>query len=243
MTLPTLILSSIIVFVAFLVRGLAGFGGGLIMVPLFLLYLDITLVVPASVFLNLLASILVLSTFQTLKFVRKDLLPLMIAGAIIGVVGGTWVLSSIGGEVLGKLAGLLIAGYAVRMLHKNGKESAKPPRFVGLIAGFFGGFLNGMFGTGGPPIVMYLNRCARDKQAFRATATFYFLSVGIWQLMTSAFAGVADWEAIRFALYMLPAFAVGSVAGSFLHTRVAQKPFERIVALLLLSMGILLVVR
>jgi len=167
----------------------------------------------------------------------------MIAGAIIGVAGGTWVLASIGGEVLGKLAGLLITGYAVRMLLKNGNEGTKPGRSVGLIAGFFGGFLNGMFGTGGPPIVMYLNRCARDKQAFRATATFYFLSVGVWQLVTSAFARLADWEAVKFALYMLPAFAVGSLAGSFLHTRVAQKPFERIVALLLLSTGLLLVVR
>jgi uncharacterized membrane protein YfcA len=129
------------------------------------------------------------------------------------------------------------------MLLKNGKEGAKPPRSVGLIAGFSGGFLNGMFGTGGPPIVMYLNRCARDKQAFRATATFYFLSVGIWQMAASAFTRLADWEVLKFALYMLPAFAVGSLAGAYLHLRVAQKPFERIVALLLLLTGLLLVVR
>jgi len=233
---------------AFLIRGLTGFGSGLLMVPLLLLYLDLMglaesmkLVVPTAVSLAVLCGIFLISTFQTRKWVRKDVLLMMITGAIVGTVLGTHVLASYKSGLLKKLFGLFISGYALKMLFWGKKEAREVKDYVGLIAGFLGGCLGGMFGTGGPPVIIYLNRKIRDNRAFRATLILYFLVTNTWQLVTYSCARLISWEVLKFVSYLLPAFIIGNLLGSILHIKVNQVLFNRIVALVLLMAGVFLV--
>ena len=226
---------------AFLIRGLTGFGSGLLMVPLLLLFLDMKLVVPTAVSLAVLGGILLISTFQTRKWVRKDVLLTMIAGAIIGVVLGTYVLASYKSSLLKKLFGLFISGYALRMLFWDKPVVRELKNYVGLIAGFLGGCLGGMFGTGGPPVIIYLNRKIKDKRTFRATLILYFLVANTWQFVTFCCVRLINWEVLKFVLYLLPAFIVGNLVGSVLHVKINQVLFNRIVALVLLITGVSLI--
>ena len=57
MTLETAVYSAVVVFVAYLVRGIAGFGSGLIAVPLLTLISPVTAVVPVVVSLDYIASV------------------------------------------------------------------------------------------------------------------------------------------------------------------------------------------
>jgi hypothetical protein len=250
---------------AFLIRGLTGFGSGLLMVPMLLLLLDLTglaepikLVVPTAVSLAVICGVFLLSTFQTRKWIRKDVLLMMIAGMVIGIVLGTYVLASYKSSLLKRLLGLFISGYALKMLlwsKPAGREVDNPLRathasplhpfgkgdYVGLIAGFLGGCLGGMFGTGGPPVIIYLNRKVKDKRSFRATLVLYFLVSNTWQFATYCYARLINWEVLKFALYLLPAFIVGNLVGSVLHIRINQLVFNRIVAVVLLVTGLLLI--
>ena len=56
MTLETAAYSAAVLFVAYLVRGIAGFGSGLIAVPLLTLFSPITVVVPVVVSLDYIGS-------------------------------------------------------------------------------------------------------------------------------------------------------------------------------------------
>lgn len=232
---------------AFLIRGLTGFGSGLLMVPLLLLFFDLVgltepmkLVVPTAVSLAVLSGIFLLSTFQTRKWIRKDVLLMMIAGAIVGVIMGTYVLASFGGSLLKRLFGVFLSSYALKMLFWDKGKGREVKNYVGMIAGLLGGCLGGMFGTGGPPVIIYLNRKIKDKRAFRATLVLYFLVANTWQFATYCYARLINVEVLKFTLYLLPAFIIGNLAGSILHIKINQVLFSKIVAMVLLTTGVFL---
>ena len=167
---------------------------------------------------------------------------MLIVGVAVGMPLGAYVLSSYGGDLLKKLFGLFISAYALKMLFVNKKGKRREIKnYVGLIAGLVGGCLGGMFGTGGPPVIIYLNRKIEDKRAFRATITLYFLVANSWQYIIYCYTSLVNGAVLRFTLYLLPAFVVGSLAGSFLHIKINETLFNKIVALVLLVTGVFLV--
>lgn len=226
--------------IAFLIRGLTGFGSGLLAVPMLLLFLNRRLVVPTAASLAVLSGILLILTFKTRKWVRKDALLMLVGGAILGTPVGTYILASYTSSLLERLFGLLISGYALRLLFWDKESNREIKNYVGLIAGFLGGCLGGMFAAGGPPVIIYLNRQIDDKRAFRATLTLYFLIANSWQYVTYLYAGLITGEVLMFTAWMLPFFAIGSIAGSFMHIKINQVLFDRVVALVLLITGIML---
>ncbi|MBD3183061.1 TSUP family transporter [Candidatus Poribacteria bacterium] len=243
-----IIFSSFIVIIAFLVRGLAGFGSGLLMVPSLLLLLDIMgfsevmrLVVPTANILAVLSSILLLFTFRTREWIRKDVLLMMIAGAVVGSILGVYVLASYSSDILKKFMGLFLCFYALRMLFTKKKDKKEISNRWGLLAGFLGGSIGGMFGTGGPPVIIYLSRQIKDKRMFRATLLMYFLVVNAWQCATFCCVRLVNWDVIKFVLFLIPAFILGNIIGSVLHIKINQKLFNIAVASILLLSGIFLV--
>jgi hypothetical protein len=234
---------------AFLIRGLTGFGSGLIMVPLILLLLEFVgltetmkLVVPTAALLAVLSGVLLISTFHTRKWIRRDVLLMMVIGALFGMVLGTYILASYEGRLLKQAFGVFLAIYSLKMLIGSKNKSGDISNYLGLLAGFLGGVLGGMFGTGGPPVIIYLNRKIQDKMAFRATLILYFLIINSWQCVTLCYTSLINWGIIKFTLTLLPAFIIGNIIGSVLHIRINQTLFNRVVAIVLLLSGIFLII-
>lgn len=219
------------------------------MVPSLLLLFELTgmadsikLVVPTAASLAILSGIILITTFRTRDWIRKDVLFMMIIGVIIGIPLGTYVLASCKSDILKRLFGLFLSAYALKMLFAGKSKSRELNNYVGLVAGFLGGCLGGMFGTGGPPVIIYLNSKISDKRTFRATIVLYFLVSNTWQGVTLCCARLINIDVLKFVLYMLPAFIIGNLVGSLLHIKINQVLFNRIVALVLLTTGIFLVI-
>jgi uncharacterized membrane protein YfcA len=207
------------------------------MVPILLLFLDMKLVVSTSATFTMLCGFILLTTFQTRKWIRKDVLPMLIGGAIIGTIVGTYMLTSFKSDILRKLLGAFIIAYALKMLLWNKSNGKEPKNFIGIIAGFFGGLLGGLFSTGGPPVVIYLNKKTCDRRIFRATIVFYFLIVNSWQFAVYCYTGLITMSVLKFILYLLPAFVLGNLIGSFLHVKINDALFSRIIGVVLLITG------
>jgi uncharacterized membrane protein YfcA len=92
MNVATLLYASSVLFFAYLVRGIDGFGSGLIAVPLLALHFPVTVVVPLVVFLDYIGS-----SSQRLKnrahIVWRDQLPL-IPFSLLGISVGLICLST-----------------------------------------------------------------------------------------------------------------------------------------------------
>jgi uncharacterized membrane protein YfcA len=239
MDMATLLYAGAVLFLAYLVRGIAGFGSGLIAVPLLALRFPVTVVVPLVVFLDYVGS-----ASQGLKnrthIVWRDQLPL-IPFSLIGVGVGLLLLSTMSKPDLGKALGGFVLIYAVYQLLPL--PPLKGSRLFAVPCGLLGGFIGTLFGTGGPLYVMYFNLRQMAKTGFRATFASNFLIDGGIRLVGYTTAGLFHGAILLSMLAALPVVGAGLYVGGRFHTGFSQETFKRFISVLLLCSGIALLLK
>jgi uncharacterized membrane protein YfcA len=239
MDMATLLYAGAVLFLAYLVRGIAGFGSGLIAVQLLALRFPVTVVVPLVVFLDYVGS-----ASQGLKnrthIVWRDQLPL-IPFSLIGVGVGLLLLSTMSKPDLGKALGGFVLIYAVYQLLPL--PPLKGSLLFAVPCGLLGGFIGTLFGTGGPLYVMYFNLRQMAKTGFRATFASNFLIDGGIRLVGYTTAGLFHGAILLSMLAALPVVGAGLYVGGRVHTGFSQETFKRFISVLLLCSGIALLLK
>ena len=228
-----------ILLAAYFIRGITGFGSGLIAVPLLALFLPLKFVVPLILLLDFTAS-LVMGGFH-FRRVKWGEIGVLIPFGIIGVVLGTSLLVNLPpGPMLMALAGFVFV-FAVRSVF-NIRGDKPIGRGWGVPAALTGGTVGALFGTGGPPYVIYLTHRIHEKSDLRATFSALFFFDGMSRIVSFLVAGLLVsakvWVAYLAALpLMLGALYLGGRA----HVGLGQPQMTRLVGMLLLvsSMSLL----
>jgi uncharacterized membrane protein YfcA len=226
---------------AYLVRGISGFGSGLIAVPLLALMYPLPLVVPSVLLLDFTAS-LVLGGLN-LKQVRWDEVRPLIPFGMLGVALGTTLLVNLPRTPLLIGLGLFVLVFAVRsLLNLHGDKPIT--RWWALPASLTGGMVGALFGTGGPPYVIYLAHRLKDKGLLRATLSGVFFLEGLVRITSFAAAGLLlnrqVWKSYGFGL---PVVLLALYAGSHMHTGLSQSQVMRMIGGLLLLSSLSLFVK
>jgi uncharacterized membrane protein YfcA len=236
MDVATLLYAGVVLFLAYLVRGIAGFGSGLIAVPLLALRFPVTAVVPLVVFLDYVGS-----ASQGVKnrshIVWRDQLPL-IPFSLIGIGVGLFLLSTLSKPGLGKALGGFVLIYAVYQILPL--PALRGSRLFAVPCGLLGGFIGTLFGTGGPLYVMYFNLRQMAKTGFRATFASNFLIDGGMRLAGYATAGLFHGTVLLSMMAALPVVGAGLYVGGRVHTGFSQETFKRFISVLLLCSGVAL---
>jgi uncharacterized membrane protein YfcA len=219
-----------------------GFGAGLIAVgSLALLFPEVKDVVVLLLLLNLPAeSSVVAGSWRTVSW--RGVVSLC-AGIVIGIPLGTAALKH--GEptfVLAGLGGFLLAvATAFLTLPYRGPVSwpvwSAPP--VGVVSGL----LTGLFGTGGPPLIIYYHLGDFAKSAFRNNLMAIFLLMTAVRVPAYVAAGLVTRAHLWSGLATLPAVLLGIWIGHRVHVRLSDTTFRRLVSLLLGAIGVLLLLR
>jgi len=115
-------------------------------------------------------------------------------------------------------------------------------RWWSLPTGFGGGLVGAMFGTGGPPYVVYLAHRLHDKTQLRGTLSGLFLLEGSLRVIVFLFMSLIIQEnMLRALLLALPLMGLGLYLGNKVHLGITQRQQLAIIgALLLVSGGSLL---
>ena len=229
-----LLISVVILSAAFLIRGIAGFGSGLIAIPLLALMLPLPVVVPVVGLLDYAASASH-GVRHRKAVVWRDLLPI-IPFSLVGVVVALYLFTSLDAILLRKLLGGFILLYACYSL----LDPSPPKRFSRTWAapvGVFGGLISTLFGTGGPFYVIYLRLRGHGKDAFRATVAVIFLIDGASRITGYIIAGFISMEMLVLTAAALPVVAVAMYIGGHIHTTISAKTFTRLISVLLLGSG------
>lgn len=239
MTLETAVYSGLVLVLAYWVRGMAGFGSGLIAVPLLTLAWPVTIVVPLVVALDYMGS-----ASQGIKNVdqvswREQLV--LIPFMVIGVGAGLWVLRAMSTAVLAKVLGVFVILYAIyQMLPLPELRSS---RVAATYCGSLGGLVGTLFGTGGPFYVIYLNLRGLERPAFRATFAMNFLIDGGVRLAAFAAAGLYGRQTLGYLLAAVPIAGAGLYAGGRIQTGLSPRAFQLVIRVLLLVSGLALLVK
>ncbi|MBA3597161.1 MAG: sulfite exporter TauE/SafE family protein [Methylibium sp.] len=204
-----------VVFLAYTVFGLTGFGSSIVAVPILVQFVPLSFAVPLVLLFDLAATsaVGVSNWKQISRMELLRLLPCMLIGIAIGAIAlvgvqARWLLLTLGVFVLATATWSLVAPPA---RHAIGTLWVVP-------AGLVGGVFSALFGTGGPIYTIYLARRIQDAGSLRATMSAVVLISALCRLAAFAGVGLLQQDHLLLSgLWLLPACAAGVFAGSRLR--------------------------
>lgn len=233
------VIAGAILVVAYLVRGISGFGSGLIAVPLLAIRFPVEIVVPIVVLFDYLGS-----ASQGIrnrdKIVWREELTLL-PFAFVGIALGLTLLQSLASETLKQALGIFVIVYAVYQILPL--PALRGSQLFAVPCGLCGGVIGTLFGTGGPFYVIFFTLREMDKDAFRATFAANFLIDGAVRLVAFASFGFFAGQVIWAIVGGLPLVAFGLWLGGRVHSTLAPDTFKRIISILLFFSGIILLIK
>ena len=227
------------VFAAYVIRGMSGFGAGLIAAPLLAFVLPVHVIVPTT---GLLVFVLfaVLSIRDRRQVIWGELKRL-VPPTLVGVVAGLLLFRVLDNRLLLVMLGVFIILYAAYMIAVNafGLPEFKCSERAALPLGFFGSFVDTLFGGGGGTlVVIYMHARGVGRAEFRATLAMLWFIEMIARISGYAIEGYYTRRVLVLVAILLPLVWLGTWIGEHLGNRVSPATFSRILAVLLLLSGV-----
>lgn len=235
-----LILAPLIVFVAYVVMGVSGFGSTLIAVPLLAHLFPLKFVVPFFVLLDC-AGAFSMGIRLRADLMRREIL-LLLPFMAAGIFAGVYLLVRVRPELLLGGLGLFVAFFGVSYVLKRGKGFPLP-HWSGAPIGAFGGATSAVFGIGGPIYVFFLAGRNATPTQIRATMPMIFMFTTVARIVLFIAAGLYSPAALAAAAALLPVMALGVWIGHRLHLNLKQETVIRVMGTLLVLSGISLIAR
>jgi len=230
-----LLYASLCVFLAAIVRGFSGFGFGMLTITSMSLVLAPATVVPAMFVLEVAAGIHLLPSIW--RHVHWRSIGIIVVTSIACTPMGVYLLANVPAEPMKIAIAIVVFATAAALL--SGLQMRRMPTTMETAAtGAASGVLNGAFGMGGPPIILFFLGSSIALQAGRASIIAAFLAMDFAALPTLYGFGLFTREAVMLALVSLPALVVGVFLGSRLVGRVEERAARRAVLLLLMGMAV-----
>mgnify|MGYP001766638996 CR=1 FL=1 len=235
-------LTCLVLGVAQAVYVLLGFGSGLIALGLLaLIFPALQDVVVLILVISLPAELWVV--WGARRRVRWREIALIGAGIVAGVPLGAWVLKQGEANALLAILGWFLIATGLTFLALPAHRAVTWPRWIAPPVGLAAGFLSGMFGTGGPPVIIYYRLSNADKAVFRGSLMAIWLLVTLTRLPAYAAAGLLTTPRLWSGALILPAVLLGGWIGHRIHVEIPEPTFRRGVAVALALIGALLLLR
>jgi len=232
-----LMVSVFIIFIAYTVKGLSGFGSGLIAIPFLAMIFPITFIVPILGLLSYSGTIMQ-SVHLRKQVAWRDMLPLL-PFSLVGISIAVWLLVNVNQNTLVLYLGIFVFSYSVYSLLSL--PNPQGGRKWAVFAGGLGGMVGALFGTGGPFYVVYLKMRRLDKSVFRATIAMIFLFDGGIRIAGYTINGLYTEQVLWMLLVLFPVLLIGLYTGHHLHIKINQKRFNQMISLLLMVSGLMLI--
>jgi uncharacterized membrane protein YfcA len=142
------------------------------------------------------------------------------------------------------ILGVFVLAFSLRTLLLRHRGFVPASRHWAYPAALTGGAVSGLFGTGGPPYVIYLSHRIQDKGTLRATLSALFFLEGLLRIATFLLAGLLwGFEVWRNALIASPLIIAALYVGGHVHARLTQRQMRQGVSLLLLGSALSLLAK
>jgi len=236
---------------AIVIQGISksGFAGGVGILSLPLMML----VMPVDKVAATLLPLLILCDFNAVYHHRhnkvwphvRELYVPCIGGILAGALVWWWV-GREGIETYGPLikrfVGIIAIVFAFYII---GRERAmawvshvKPGRIAGMLTGLAAGFCSTIAHAGGPIVSLYLFSHGMGKTLYVGTTAWTFLLINATKLPFYLVIGLIGPREIAFALLLIWLVPIGSWLGRWLHDRVSEELFNRVIMVFVLLGGI-----
>lgn len=236
-----LLVTPIVIVVAYTVFGLSGFGSTIVAVPILAHFLPVSYLVPMMALLDCASAAFVGSSSR--EHLSKEELKRLIPFMLVGFVIGATVLVGVPDRYLRVALGIFAATVGIHSI-LNPSLHRTISRFWSIPAGMIGGAIATVFGAGGPIYSTYLSGRLRDKSAIRATLTTLISISAFTRAVVYAVTGLLLHASIFAGMVVLAPFVwMGLKLGTRIHVGLTQEQMRRVVGTLLVATGLSLLAR
>ena len=223
------------VCVAGLVRGFAGFGSAMVIMPVASSVLS-----PVEAVIFLVATELV-GPLPNARAAWRDGAPrdvgLLVIGAILALPLGVWALSKMDATLFGwvvsasviTLLGLTVAGWRLK---------GALTRRLTIFAGALGGFMTGFAGIPGPPAIMLYMASSLPAAVIRANFLLYLVALDLLLFVLLTLLGMMNWSIVVLGLLVGIPNLIANVVGARLFDPAAERVFRNVAYLVIAASAI-----
>lgn len=240
MDLSIFIILNLIVFVGFFVKGLIGFADGLIILTLGSFFIDIKILIPIFAILTLGGNIQQLVYFKE-KVNKAALVPFLVP-VLVGIIIGTYFLVHLDSSYISRAVGIFVTLVSLKILFFNKIVlNNKIIKYGSIPYGAIAGILNGMTGIGGPMVVIFLQSIEKRRMFFRGSLIAVFSIMSFFLFINYVFFGVFTREILLYSFASMFGMIAGTIVGISIFIKIPQKTLEKIIAVTLFIMGIIII--
>ena len=235
-----LVIALFAAFVGATVMGTVGFGYGLVLAPVLLLFLEPQsgVIVVNGVITVLVASVVV----RTYRHLEIKVVWLTCVGGIAAVPIGVLFLANADPGVLRVAIGLVIFVLGIITLFNIQLPMVKT-RATGGVVGFLTSLSITTISIGGPLVAIYAVAQQWPAQKVRTTLAFYFLVSYLAAFGFYAWAGLVHRETLLNIGILIPGLVAGLALASLISRRINQRIFRYAVAAVVIAGSVMLLSR
>jgi uncharacterized membrane protein YfcA len=213
-SIPVFLMMCVVVLLAGTIRSFTGFGGGLVLAPLFSLFMKPADLVVVVLVLNFLTS--VQSLPGTWRSTSWPLVWSLLIPSLVGVPLGVWLIEVLDPMVIRRVIGIVVAALAVVLLTGWTYNGARG-RLQNWIVGATSGGLTSLAGVGGPPLVLYL---LSDKSlspvVIRSFFMMFFAFNQVFTIVFFAYQDLINATQMVYSVSFIPIYVASTVLGTYL---------------------------
>ena len=234
-----MVLIPLIALLAAIVKSATGFGLALVVVGLGAVAIGPQHAIPLAALLDVATGLALLHQTRARRrpAVWRPMAVAMGTGSLVGAL----LFARVDAEHLVAPIGVIVLVSAVLLTIVRRREQPRERRglspSVGIGVAGLGGVLGGLFGPGGPPVVIAAT-LAYDKADFRALLAPVFLVAAVVRSVTYVATGTMTATAALGAVLALAVLPIGAWIGGWLHGRLSEPAFDVLVAALLVGTGL-----
>lgn len=231
-TTVQLVVVAVAIFVAAFTQVIAGFGFGLLAMPIMTLAIPVEQAVVVSTMLGMVSTSWM--GWHLRADMIRDLAKRLTLAALVGMPLGLWILNVVSDRALRLALGCSVLIATALLVRRINLAHVGPLMDVGL--GFISGVLNTSLSTNGPPLVFDLQARQLKPAQFRATIAAVFAFSNVVALTLFIGGGKVTNDGLHVALIALPVWALGQGVGWPIRKHVDGERF-RVMVLVLLSIA------
>lgn len=236
-----LIASALVVFFAYFVFGMTGFGSSLLAVPILAHMFPLQAVVPLMTLMDFTAALFV--GHGARRHVNWKEMKWLLPSFVVGVAAGVTLLINLPREPLLVGLGIVTVAFGVLSALDLGNGTVVH-RGWAIPSGIAGGTFSASFGTGGPAFAIYFSRRIHDGSELRATMSAMIVISTMLRLALFVATGLLlDPRLFLLALMLAPITVLGLKLGSRVHRRMATNRLRRVFGAVLILSGISVLAR
>ena len=234
-------MTGIVVFGAAMAAGaiqaVTGFGAGIIMMLFFPSFFPVLEAGALSAAINLTAT-----GATSWKYRKKIEFRLTVVPSVFFIFAATAALSLVSyvsTDILLKLFGAFLVMLSIYFLTTSGNLNVRGILLTAGICSLISGVASGLFGIGGPPMVVYFLAVLQDKKRYLGTIQFFFFITGSYNFILRILKGIYTAKMIPYTLLGIVAVMIGKHIGEKIVDRINRDTMQKVIYVFLGLTGLM----